>query len=44
MSEKESVPFWVSPLERMTEEAIALWCDGDNRIADQDTMIVRMYK
>lgn len=36
------VPFWLSPLERMSAEAIELMCDADRREDCGETMIVRM--
>ena len=39
----ELVPYWLSPIEPMTVEAIALMCDADRRPQQaMDTMIVRM--
>jgi len=36
------LPFWVSPLEEMSAEAIELACDADRRGELPETMIVRL--
>lgn len=36
------IPFWVTPLEEMSAEAIELACDADRRGDLPETMIVRV--
>jgi hypothetical protein len=41
--EMEAVPFWLYPVEQMTEEAVAIMCDADRRPQQaMETLIVRM--
>ena len=38
-----AIPFWLSPLEEMSPEAIELMCDADRRPSDiSETLIVRL--
>lgn len=37
-----AVPFWTSPLEQCSADAIAMLCDADRRGDIPDTMIVRL--
>ena len=38
----DGIPFWLSPLEEMSAEAIELACDADRRGELPDTLIVRV--
>ena len=38
----DGIPFWVTPLEEMSAEAIELACDADRRGELPDTLIVRL--
>lgn len=38
------LPMWTSPLEPLTEEAIALMCDADSRpTTSMDTLLIRLW-
>lgn len=41
----EALPFWLYPVEQMTEEAVAIMCDADRRPANaMETLIIRVGK
>lgn len=37
-----AIPFWLFPIQEMSEEAICVMCDADRRPTNFDTMIIRV--